>query len=86
MNNPADAVDYDTADVSGDYTEYAHEWEIEGADWQVKCFGNEEGQTMKAIWQSDNFSYCLLVRGQGDIHDTYGLGNDDIVTFVGAIA
>jgi len=86
VKNPDHDPAYDTADVSGDYTEYAHKWEIEAMDWQVKCFGNEEGKTMKAIWQSDNFSYSILVRGQGDIHDTYGLGNDDIAALVGAIA
>ncbi|MDO4974373.1 MAG: hypothetical protein Q4E38_09205 [Eubacteriales bacterium] len=41
---------------------------------------------MKAIWSSDNFSYCILVRGQGDLRDTYGLGSDDIASLVDAIA
>ena len=85
VNNPADEVAYDTADVSGDYTDYKHSWEIEAADWKVKCSGNEEGKVMKAVWQSDNFSYAIMVRGQGDIRDTYGLGNDDIAALVGAI-
>ena len=40
---------------------------------------------MKAIWSSDNFSYCILVRGQGDIRDIYGLGSRDIEALVGAI-
>ena len=54
--------------------------------WQIHCFGNEEGRTMKAIWSSDNFSYCILVRGQVDLRDTYGLGSDDIASLVDAIA
>ena len=86
VNRPDHAVGYDTADVSGDYTAYAHEWEIEAAGWKVTCFGNEEGKAMKAIWQSDNFSYSIMVRGQGELHDTYGLGSDDIATLVGTIA
>ena len=85
VNRPDHEVGYDTADVSGDYTDYAHTWEIEAMGWKVQCFGNEEGRTMKAVWHSDNFSYALLVRGQGDIHDTYGLGADDIAALVGAI-
>lgn len=85
VNRPAADVGYDPADVSGDYNEYAHDWQIEAAGWQVKCFGNEEGKTMKAIWQSDNFSYSIMVRGQGDIHDTYGLSDDDVAALVSTI-
>ena len=86
VNRPAHEVAYDTADVSDDNTSYAHEWEMEAAGWQVKCFGNEGGRTMKAVWHSDNFSYSLVVSGQGDIRDTYGLGADDIAALVGSIA
>ena len=86
VNRPDHEVSYDTADVSGDYTAYAYEWTIEAGRWQIHCFGNEEGRTMKAIWSSDNFSYCILVRGQGDLRDTYGLGSDDIASLVDAIA
>lgn len=85
VKNPAEEVAYDTADVSGDYTEYASTWDVQAGDWQVTCFGNEEGRTMKAIWQSDNFSYSIMVRGQGGLYDTYGLGDSDIVALVGAI-
>ena len=85
VNRPDHEVSYDTTDVSGDYTAYAHEWTIETNGWQIRCFGNEEGRVMKAIWSSDNFSYCILVRGQGDIRDVYGLGTDDIAALVDAI-
>ena len=85
VNRPDHEVSYDTTDVSGDYTAYAHEWTIETNGWQIRCFGNEEGRVMKAIWPSDNFSYCILVRGQGDIRDVYGLGADDIAALVDAI-
>ena len=85
VNRPDHDVGYDTADVSGDYTAYAYEWTIEAGGWQVRCFGNEEGRAMKAIWSSDNFSYCILVRGQGGLRDVYGLGSDDIASLVDAI-
>lgn len=68
--------------VSGDYNTYAHSWSIESKDgFVINCFGNEEGKTMKAIWQSDNFSYSLNVQGQGDESDTYGL-SDDIMKLI----
>ena len=86
VNRPDHEVSYDTSDVSGDYTAYAYDWTIEAGGWQIRCFGNEEGRAMKAIWSSDNFSYCILVRGQGDLRDTYGLGSDDIASLADAIA
>ncbi len=85
VKNPADPVAYNTNDVSGDYNDYKYEWEQEVGDWQVKCCGNEEGKTMKATWQSDNFSYAIMVRGQGDVRDTFGLGDEDIATIVGSV-
>ena len=72
-------------DVSGDYNEYKYSWTQEAGDWTVNCWGNEEGKMMKAVWLSDNFSYCILVRGQGDLVDTYGLDADAVETLVGAI-
>ena len=75
----------DTEDVSGDYTEYAFAWMQEVDGWQVSCFGNEEGRTMKAIWVSDNFSYSIMIRGQGDIYDTYGVDTEAIAALVAAI-
>lgn len=66
----------DGEDVSGDYTEYKYKWTQELDSVTLNCFGNEKGRTMKAIWVTDNFSYCILVRGQGDIYDTYGIDAD----------
>ena len=85
VKSPDHEPGYDTADVSGDYTDYKYNWDLEASGWDVKCFGNEDGRTMKAIWLSDNFSYSIAVRGQGDIYDTYGLGNGDIAALVEAI-
>ena len=75
----------DTEDVSGDYTEYAFAWTQETEDWQVSCFGNEEGRTMKAIWLTNNFSYSIMVRGQGDLFDVYGIDAEAIDALVAAI-
>lgn len=69
-------------DVSGDYNTYAYEWDQTVGDWNVHCFGNEEGMTMKAVWLSDNFSYSFIVRGQGDLYDTFGLEASDVELIV----
>lgn len=75
----------DSTDVSGDYNEYKYSWKVEAEDFTADCWGNEEGKTMKAVWLSDNFSYSFTVRGQGDIHDTYGIDNDAVVQLVNTI-
>lgn len=80
-----EGIAYDGNDVSGDLTEYAYTWEMDVDDWKVTCFGNEDGQMMKAIWKSDNFSYSIMVRGQGDLYDTFGLGAEDTAVLVRAI-
>ena len=78
-------LNQDYEDVSGDYTEYAFEWTVETELWTVNCFGNEEGRAMKAIWLSDNFSYSIFVRGQGDLYDTYGIDEEAVKTLVDII-
>ena len=75
----------DSKDVSGDYTEYKHKWTQEIDYWTVNCFGNEEGRCMKAIWLSDNFSYSIVVRGQGDLRETYGVDAETLNALVSAI-
>ena len=75
----------DGEDISGDYTEYKYDWIQDVGGTSVKCVGNEDGRTMRALWTSDNFSYCILVRGQGDLYDTYGLDAETIAALVGAI-
>lgn len=75
----------DSQDVSGDYTEYAYAWTEEIDGWEVSCFGNEEGKAMKAIWLSDNFSYSIMIRGQGDSCDTYGVDGEAVSALVAGI-
>ncbi|MBR3235562.1 MAG: hypothetical protein IKG11_08100 [Atopobiaceae bacterium] len=75
----------DSTDVSGDYNKYTYEWTQQVGDWQVSCYGNEENKMMKAIWLSDNFSYSIEVRGQGDLYNTFGLGADDTALLVSGI-
>ena len=75
----------DTEDVSGDYTAYPYAWTQEVDGWEVYCLGNEDGRTMKAIWLSDNFSYSIVIRGQGDLAETYGIDADAVAALVSAI-
>ena len=72
-------------DVSGDYTEYAQEWTKEIDFFTVKCYGQVENKTMKAVWLSDNFSYSIVIRGQGDDAETYGISENDLENLVLAI-
>ena len=75
----------DSEDVSGDYSEYKYEWTqtIDGAE--VRCAGNEEGKTVRALWLSDNFSYSLLVRSLDDDSVKVGLDAEATAALVGAI-
>ncbi|MBQ7566155.1 MAG: hypothetical protein IJT18_03465 [Oscillospiraceae bacterium] len=72
----------DTKDVSGDYNEYKFTWTEDVGDWQVTCSGNTEGRAAKAIWLSDNFSYSIMVRGQGSEAETFGLDRDTLTILV----
>ena len=72
-------------DVSGDYTSYKYGWSQEVDGTTVNCYGNEEGHMMKALWESGDFAYSLVVRGQGDIHDTYGIDALAVEALVRAI-
>ena len=40
---------------------------------------------MKAVWVTDNFSYSIMVRGQGDEYETYGIEADALEALAGAI-
>ena len=69
-------------DVSGDYNSYAFTWTQDVGDKTVTCSGNEDGRTMKAVWQDGDFRYSLAIRGQGDIHDTYGVDAETLAFLV----
>lgn len=76
----------DSEDVSGDYNEYAHTWDITVGDWQVHCFGNDEGKAQKVTWVSDNFSYSIGVRAQDEESaEVVTLSEADVTALVGAI-
>ncbi|MBQ9041919.1 MAG: hypothetical protein IJ111_03805 [Eggerthellaceae bacterium] len=74
------------ADVSGDYTVYKFAWDADVSGKQVKCYGNVEGNAMKATWTDGDYSYSIMARGQGDDEETFGLSANDLATLVGAIA
>ena len=75
----------DSEDVSGDYTAYPYAWTQEVDGWEVYCLGNEDGKMMKAIWLSDNFSYSIVIRGQGDLAESYGVDADAVAALVSGI-
>lgn len=85
VKNPAKEVSYDTADVSGDYNTYAHEWSVEAANFSATCAGNTEGHAQKVIWSSDNFSYSIMVRNLDDPDADVGLSDKDVIALVDAI-
>ena len=75
----------DSEDVSGDYTAYTYAWTQEVDGWEVYCLGNEDGKMTKAIWLSDNFSYSIVIRGQGDLAESYGVDADAVTALVSGI-
>ena len=75
----------DNEDISGDYNDYAYEWQLEADGWLVNCRGNEDGQAMLITWVTDNNAYCIIIRGQGDLYDTYGIDEYMVDTLVSGI-
>lgn len=65
-------------DISGDYNTYNYTWELEVDDITVNCSGNAEGEAMLFTWTNGDYNYSVVVRGQGDVADTYGLASDTI--------
>ena len=72
-------------DISGIDRSYPYEWTCDIDGMEVRCAGSTEGRASKTVWISGNYSYCILVHGQGDMYDTFGLGEDDIATLVSII-
>ena len=71
-------------DVSGDYNEYAHNWEQNIKGLTVQCFGNREGEATKTIWTSGDYSYAILAYGAGG-DDDFGLSADDLNSLINGI-
>lgn len=69
-------------DISGDYNAYDYTWELAVDGITVNCSGNIEGQAMLMTWTRGDYSYSIMVRGQGDLYDTYGLQSDTIEPLV----
>ena len=49
---------------------------------EVRCYGNEKGKVSKAIWADGKYSYSILVLGQGDNWQDFGIDTDDIAVLV----
>ena len=75
-------LNQESKDVSGDFNEYAEEWDLEADGWTVHCFGNEKGKASKAIWISDNFSYSITTRDQDDPEVAYPLSDEAVTALV----
>lgn len=73
-------------DISGDYNEYDHSWELDANGTTIHCYSYEEGRTMKAIWESSDYCYAMLLRSQGDDEYKFGLGDNDIKTIASSIS
>ena len=71
-------------DISGDYTEYKHEWTQNINGLEVKCFGNRDGEATKTIWTSGDYCYAILAFGAGGDED-FGLSADDLTALVNVI-
>lgn len=56
----------ETHDLSGDYTEQPVEWRADNLGIELRCWGPEDGKARRAIWDSGEVSYSvLLVPGNG---------------------
>ena len=73
------------ASIPTDDTEYNYEWTADANGIEVTCNGNVEGQAMKATWSAGGYDYIIMVRGQGDMYDVFGLVQDDVIALVNAI-
>lgn len=73
-------------DISGDYTVYRLTWDADVDGKQVKCYGDADGSAMKVTWTDGDYSYSIMVRGQGDDEEAFGLSANDVTTLVSAIS
>ncbi len=72
-------------DISSDEREYAHTWYLDVNGMEVRCQGNVEGQAHKTVWIDGNYSYCIMIWGQGEYYLDFGLGAQDIAALVATI-
>ncbi|MDO4404968.1 MAG: hypothetical protein Q4C09_08025 [Atopobiaceae bacterium] len=72
-------------DNSGVETTYEHSWTRDINGLEVHCYGNKEGRATKTTWVDGNYMYSIMARGQGSARKTFGLGENDINTLVGAV-
>jgi len=77
-------ADVGEGDISGDYTEYAHKWTQNIKGLEVTCYGNNEGDATKTIWQSGDTCYSIVVAGLGGETD-FGLSADDLNSLINGI-
>ena len=61
---------------------YAAEWSVDMDGTDVRCYGSKKGTVSKAIWEDGKYSYSILVLGQGDNWQEFGVPEDDIAVLV----
>lgn len=71
-------------DISGDYNEYKYDWTEDVDGTEVHCFGNNEGEATKTIWQSGDYYYSITAFGAGGDTD-FGLSIEDVSNLVRGI-
>lgn len=73
-----------TTGAGRDFSEatYANEWSVNMDGTDVRCYGNEKGKVSKAVWDDGKYSFSILVLGQGDNWQDFGIPEDDIAVLV----
>lgn len=54
-------ADGEEHDLSGDYTEQPVEWQADNLGIAVRCWGPEDGRARRAVWDSGEVSYSILL-------------------------
>ena len=75
----------ESADVSGDDTEYAYTWTTTIGDVELTCSGNREGDAQKTVWTIGDKAYSITTLGLGGDED-FGINADDLALIVPAIS
>ncbi len=61
---------------------YAADWNTTMDGTDVHCYGSKQGTVSKAIWSDGKYGYTILVLGQGDNWQEFGVSEGDIATLV----
>lgn len=73
-------------DVSGDYNEYAAEWDatLDDLGLSVKCFGPAPDKAAKVIWTNGDYDYAVMAIALGGEED-FGIPAADLAAYCSAL-